>query len=45
MVQNVAQVASLASVSHDAANLSTETAQQMSCLANALRDEVNLFRI
>ncbi|SCK27342.1 Cache 3/Cache 2 fusion domain-containing protein [Vogesella sp. LIG4] len=44
IVAQVAQVASLASISNDAANRSAETAQQMSGLANALRDEVNLFR-
>jgi len=40
----VEQVATLAGVSNDAANRSAETAQQMSGLANSLRDEVNLFR-
>ena len=44
IVAQVEQVATLAGVNNDAANRSAETAQQMSGLANSLRDEVNLFR-
>ncbi|WP_174874558.1 methyl-accepting chemotaxis protein [Vogesella oryzae] len=44
IVTQVEQVATLASVSNDAANRSAETAQHMTGLANALRDEVNVFR-
>ncbi|MFC3532232.1 Cache 3/Cache 2 fusion domain-containing protein [Vogesella facilis] len=44
IVTQVEQVANLAGVSNEAANRSAETAQHMTGLANALRDEVNVFR-